>query len=77
MKMDKTVFSAYKKEEEPNDFKYWQSKTVAERLNAAAYLNSIAYGYDVNHPPKVDRTVFSLGKHEDFNDINDLENLKE
>lgn len=66
MKMDKTVFSFYKKEEEPNDFLYWQSKSVAERLRVAAYLNSIAYGYDINHPPKMDKTVFSMGKNEDF-----------
>lgn len=62
MKMDKTVFSAYKKEEEPNDFYYWQSKTIAERLRAAAYLNSVAYRYDINNPPKVDKTVFSIEK---------------
>ena len=62
MKMDKTKFSAYKKEEEPNDLEYWKTKTIRERLNAACYLISIAYGYDVNNPPKVDRTVFSMGK---------------
>lgn len=62
MKLDKTVFSAYKKSEEPNDYEYWQTKTVSERLAAAAYLNSIAYGYDVRRPPKVDRTKFEMLK---------------
>jgi hypothetical protein len=32
-------------------------------LEAVFYLNSIAYGYDVNNPPKMDRTVFSTRKH--------------
>lgn len=67
----------YKKEEEPNDFSYWKSKTVAERLRAAAYLNSIAYGYDINNPPRMDKTVFSIEKRESNNSkIND-EGLKE
>lgn len=64
MKMDRTVFDMFKKDEEPNDFKYWQTKTVKERLLASAYLNSVAYNYDINNPPKVDRTVFSIEKRE-------------
>lgn len=65
MKMDKTVFSAFKKSEEPSDHEFWKSKTIAERLNAAAYLNSIAYGYNINTPPKMDRSVFEMiSKHE-------------
>ncbi|MDP2174786.1 MAG: hypothetical protein Q8K70_02635 [Bacteroidota bacterium] len=64
MKMDRTVFDMFKKDEEPNDFKYWQTKTVKARLLAAAYLNSVAYNYDINNPPKVDRTVFSIEKRE-------------
>lgn len=62
MKMDKTAFSMYSKAEEPNDFAYWQSKSIVERLKAAAYLNSVAYNYDVNNPPRMDRTVFSIVK---------------
>ena len=62
MKIDKTAFSAFKKSKEPNDFMYWKEKTIRERLEAAAYLISIAYGHDVNHPPKVDRTKFEMVK---------------
>lgn len=62
MKMDKTVFSAFNKAEEPNDFLFWQSKTVAERLRAAAYLNSVAYNYDINNPPRMNKTIFSIVK---------------
>lgn len=60
--MDKTAFSMFKKENEPTDFEYWQSKTIAERLRAAAYLNSIAYNYDINNPPRMDKTIFSIEK---------------
>lgn len=65
----------YKKVEEPNDFKYWQTKTVKERLLAVAYLNSVAFNYDINNPPKVDRTVFSIEKREK-RVINDLKRQK-
>lgn len=62
MKMDKTVFDMHKKEFEPTDYLFWQSKTIKERLEAAAYLNSIAYNYDINNPPKMDKTIFTIFK---------------
>lgn len=74
MKIDKTVFGMYKKVEEPNYFKYWQTKTVKERLLAVAYLNSVAFNYDINNPPKVDRTVFSIEKRV-INDLNGKKNF--
>jgi len=40
-----------------------QPKTGKERLEAANYLNSIAFQYDLKNPPKMDRTAFSMRKH--------------
>ena len=40
-----------------------QPATMEERLRAAAYLNSVAYGYDPENPPRLDRTAFSTRKH--------------
>ena len=40
-----------------------QPKTYTERLQTAAYLNSVAFQYDINNPPRLDRTVFSARKH--------------
>ena len=51
MKIDKTAFSTFKNENEPNDFKFWQSKTVSERLKPTAYLNSVAFNYELQNPP--------------------------
>ena len=42
---------------------YWKSKTVEERVSAVMYLNSIAYNFDVNNPPRLDKTVHSTRKH--------------
>ena len=47
-----------------NQSAYWKSKTVDERLAAAMYLNSIAYNFDINNPPRLHRTVFRTRKHE-------------
>lgn len=30
-----------------------------DRLKVAAYLNSVAYKFDLNNPPQMDRTKFS------------------
>lgn len=41
---------------------YWQTKSPTERLQAAFYLISVAYDFNINHPPKMDRTVFGMRK---------------
>jgi hypothetical protein len=63
-KLDRTAFRATNHENKGNDFSYWKSKTDAERLAAAFYLNSVAYNFDINNPPRMDKTVFSMRKHD-------------
>lgn len=36
--------------------------SLAERVSQAWYLTSKAYGFDVNNPPRMDKTVFSYRK---------------
>ena len=63
IKMDRTAFWAGKISDQTERNRiFWLSKTLDERLAAAAYLNSIAYGYPLDAPPRLDRTVFSMGK---------------
>lgn len=45
-----------------------QLATPAERLRAAAYLNSVAYGYDPDNPPRLDWTAFATRQHAHRND---------
>ena len=61
-RLDRTKFKAQSFEETDNQFDYWQKKTVEERLRAAHYLNSIAFDFDIDNPPKLDRTAFSMRK---------------
>ena len=37
---------------------YYKTLTWQQRLIVANYLNSIAYNYPENEPPKLDRTAF-------------------
>ncbi len=64
-KLDRTVGKGQTHEEaSANQAAYWKTKTVDERLAVVMYLNSIAYNFDINNPPRLDRTVFRTRKHE-------------
>lgn len=64
-KLDRTYHWAGKHEDHEERIKeYWTTTTVRQRLEAAHYLNSIVYGFDINNPPRMDRTVFSMRKRE-------------
>ena len=63
--LDRTAFAMHTAQEATEaQVRYWKTKTVEERLQAAMYLNSIAFGFDVNNPPKMDKNVFSIRKRE-------------
>lgn len=63
-RLDRTAFRAGTHEELAEaEREFWQSQTMPERLRAAAYLNSVAFGYDPENPPRMDKTVFSVRKH--------------
>ncbi len=62
-RLDRTAHHAGTHEENARYYAQNQPATMAERLRAAAYLNSVAYGYDQNNPPRLERTAFSTRKH--------------
>lgn len=65
-RLDRTAFRAGTFAETEEYYRtYWHSATMAERLRAAHYLNSVAYGFDLNNPPRVDRTVFAIRRRTD------------
>ncbi|OAQ38468.1 hypothetical protein A5893_13665 [Pedobacter psychrophilus] len=57
-KLDRTKFKTQTFEEAANHASYYQSLTWQERMKIANYLNSIAYNYPENNPPRLDRTKF-------------------
>jgi len=63
-RLDRTAFKAQNaKEAVESQSEYYKSLTWQERLRVANYLNSIAYNYPENNPPKMDKTVFSVRSH--------------
>lgn len=59
-KFDRTVFKMTTAEEASNNYAYWLTQSYSERLRAAYYLNSVAFNFDLNNPPKMDKTIFKM-----------------
>jgi hypothetical protein len=59
--LDRTAFKTQTAEQAvKSQVAYYKSLTWQERLRIANYLNSIAYNYPENEPPKMDKTVFKI-----------------
>lgn len=58
-KLDRTSFKAQTIKEAANHAKEYQKLSWQNRLKVAAYLNSIAFNFDINNPPRMNRTKFS------------------
>ena len=61
-KLDKTAFKYQTLKEASHNLDYWREQSYEKRLEAANYLNSIAYNFDVNNPPRVDKSYFEIRK---------------
>jgi hypothetical protein len=59
-RLDRTAFKAQTAEETADHGAYYRTLTWQERLRIANYLNSLAYNYPENEPPKLDRTAFKI-----------------
>lgn len=58
-RLDRTAFKAQTAEEASKSHAtYYKTLTWQERLRIANYLNSVAYNYPENEPPKLDKTIF-------------------
>lgn len=59
-KLDRSAFQARNASQQVNYGKEYKDLTWQERLRIHRYLNSIAYGYDLNNPPRMDKTAFCV-----------------
>lgn len=57
--LDRSAFKAQSIQEMAIHSEEYKKLTWQERLRIADYLNSIAFDYDINCPPRMDRTKFS------------------
>ena len=74
-RLDRTAHHAGTHEEAETYHRQHQPATMADRLRAAMYLNSVAFDFDPHHPPRLDRTASSCRAHAHRDDQNDLDNL--
>ena len=58
-KLDRTAFKAHTRKEATNHAEVYKNLSWQKRLKIASYLNSVAYNFDLNNPPRIDRTRFS------------------
>ena len=58
-RLDRTAFKAHTMKEAANHADEYKKLSWQDRLKVAAYLNSVAYNFDLNNPPRMDRTKFS------------------
>ncbi len=71
-KLDRRAFKMYNCKDASNNYSYWKNQSIEERLKAANYLNSVAYNFPVNDPPKLDRTYFKMGSiYNDDSEVNE------
>ncbi|HWV70387.1 MAG TPA: hypothetical protein VN040_01645 [Pseudosphingobacterium sp.] len=57
-RLDRSAFKAQTAEEAANHAPHYAKLTWLERLEVTAYLNSIAYNFPLDNPPRLDRTKF-------------------
>ncbi|MGV3547248.1 MAG: hypothetical protein ACO1N4_09310 [Pedobacter sp.] len=58
-RLDRTAFKAQTAQQATKSHaEFYKKLTWQERLRIANYLNSIAYNYPENKPPRLDRTKF-------------------
>jgi len=60
--MDKTAFKLQTVEEADDAMRNYRNHSIKERLEIAYSLTSIAYQFDMDNPPRMDKTIFSMKK---------------
>ena len=57
-KLDRTAFKAQTLKEAANHASEYKKLSWQDRLKVTAYLNSVAYNFDLNNPPHMNKTKF-------------------
>lgn len=58
-KLDRTAFKAHTVKGAAHHAGLYKKMSWQERLKVAQYLISVAYNFDIENPPRLDRTKFS------------------
>lgn len=58
-RLNRTAFKARNMKEADDHASEYKKLSWQDRLKVAAYLNSVAFDFDLNNPPRMDKTKFS------------------
>lgn len=64
-RLDKTAFKIQTVEEADEAMRNYTNYSPQERLEIAFYLTSIAYCFDMEKPPRMDKSAFRIKKHDE------------
>jgi len=59
-RLDRNAFKIMSFEESDSYMRNYTDDTWQERLSVSLYLTSLAYKFDINHPPRMDRSYFQM-----------------
>jgi len=59
-KLDRRAFKGQTLQEAADHTEHYKKLSWQERLKVSYYLNSVAYNFDINNPPRIDKTKFSV-----------------
>ena len=59
-KLDRSTFQARNASQQINYGEEYRDLTWQERMRVHKYLNSIANGYDLENPPRMDKNKFNV-----------------
>jgi len=62
-RLDRTAFKAMTAQEADDYQRNYHNYTFLKRLEIALYLTSIAYNFDIDNPPKMDKNLFTSETH--------------
>ncbi len=63
MKLDRNSFKSYNFSNQNKEADNYKNFTFEQLVEVFNYLQSVAYNFELNNYPKMDKTVFSSRKH--------------
>jgi len=58
-RLDRTYSTSYNFKNQKKEIEHYANYTKEQIFEVFAYLNSVAYNYPLNNPPRMDKTFFS------------------
>ena len=59
MRLDRNSFKTYNFSNQTKEIDNYKNHTIQQKVEVFNYLQSVAYNFEINNYPKMDKTVFS------------------